>query len=140
MRDSGEKGAGDSGVGKMPFATAETDMEEKDYKKIIGKEVTGRIDRPLGSCHPKYKDLIYPVNYGYVEGIFAGDGEEQDVYLLGTDVPVERFSGKVVAVYHRFGDKEDKWIVTLDGAKLTEEEILEAIWFQEKYFDGKLYR
>ncbi len=26
------------------------------------------IDRPRGSAHPKFKDFIYPVNYGYLEG------------------------------------------------------------------------
>ena len=37
---------------------------------------------PLGSYHPKYKNLYYPVNYGYVENIIAGDNEWQDVYIL----------------------------------------------------------
>ena len=50
---------------------------------MLGKRVKVKIDRPLGSCHPKYKDLYYPVNYGYVEGVIAPDGEEQDAYILG---------------------------------------------------------
>lgn len=45
---------------------------------MIGKTVTVIIDRPLGSYHPKYKDTYYPINYGYIEGIVAQDGEEQD--------------------------------------------------------------
>lgn len=109
-------------------------------KTIIGKTVKGIIDRPLGSRHPRYPDLIYPVNYGYVEGIFAPDGEEQDVYVLGSDRPLETFEGKVIAVYHRFNDVEDKWIVSLDGRDYTDEEILSAISFQERYFEGELVR
>ena len=35
------------------------------------------VDRPLGSYHPEHKDMYYPVNYGYIEGIMAPDGEEQ---------------------------------------------------------------
>jgi hypothetical protein len=73
-----------------------------DYSDIIGKEVSGIIDRPLGSAHPRHPDMIYPINYGYVDGVFAGDGSEQDVYVFGTDQPLQTYTGKVVAVYHRF--------------------------------------
>ena len=98
-----------------------------------------KIDRPLGSKHPRHPDLYYPVNYGFVPGIIAGDGAEQDVYILGVDEPLKEFSGTVTAVYHRLNDNEDKWIVTAEGAKFTSEEILAKIEFQEKFFDGKLY-
>lgn len=107
---------------------------------IIGSTVKGTIDRPLGSRHPEYPDMIYPINYGYVDGIFAGDGEEQDVYVLGTDKPLEKFEGKVIAIYHRTNDSEDKWIVSLDEREYPDKEILEAIHFQEQYFQGKLIR
>lgn len=49
---------------------------------IIGKTVTVNVDRPLGSHHPVYKELRYPVNYGYIKGIVAPDGEEQDAYIF----------------------------------------------------------
>ena len=39
------------------------------------------VDRPLGSAHPDYPDLIYPINYGYIEGTMAEDGEEEDAYI-----------------------------------------------------------
>ena len=109
-------------------------------KTVIGKTVKGIIDRPLGSRHPDFPDLIYPVNYGYVEGVPGGDGEEQDVYVLGAGGPLERFEGKVIAVYHRLNDCEDKWIVSLDGSDYTDAEILDAIRFQERFFEGELVR
>lgn len=109
-------------------------------KTIIGKTVKGIIDRPIGSRHPRYADMIYPINYGYVEGISAGDGHEQDVYVLGTDKPIETFEGKVIAVYHRFNDAENKWIVSLNDSDYSAEEILQAIHFQEQYFEGELVR
>ena len=34
--------------------------------EFIGKEVNVIIDRPLGSSHPNYPNLIYLTNYGYV--------------------------------------------------------------------------
>ena len=43
---------------------------------MSGGTVTVVVDRPLGSAHPVYPELIYPVNYGYVPGVPAGDGEE----------------------------------------------------------------
>ena len=107
---------------------------------IIGSTVKGTVDRPLGSAHPEYPDMIYPVNYGYAYGIMAGDGEEQDVYVLGVDKPVGTFEGRVIAVYHRFKDAEDKWIVTTDGSDYSDDEILETIRFQEQYFEGELVR
>ena len=110
-----------------------------DYSDIIGKHVDCKIDRPLGSAHPRHPDMVYPVNYGYVPGIIAGDGAEQDVYILGIDEPLKEFSGTVIAVYHRLNDNEDKWIVTAGGTEFTAEEILEKIGFQEQYFDGELY-
>lgn len=54
---------------------------ENDKKDILHKPIEVVIDRPMGSFHPEHKDLYYPVNYGYVEGILGGDQEEQDVYF-----------------------------------------------------------
>ena len=56
----------------------------------------------------KVDGMWYPVNYGYIEGIIAPDGEEQDVYVLGVDHPVKEFTGKIIAVIHRLNDVEDK--------------------------------
>ena len=64
---------------------------------------------------------------------------EQDVYVFGTDQPLEKYTGKVVAVYHRLNDNEDKWVVSLNGETIPAEDILEAIGFQEQYFMGELY-
>ena len=107
-----------------------------NFSHIIGKTVSGKIDRPLGSVHPRVSSLHYPVNYGYVEGVLGGDGAEQDVYYLGEDNPVSDFAGKVIAVIHRFNDVEDKWVVAKDGYTFSREEIEQAVDFQEKFFDS----
>ena len=107
---------------------------------MIGKIVKVIVDRPLGSVHPKYQDMQYPINYGYVNGVMAGDGAEQDVYIVGVDKPLETFTGKVIAVYHRYNDVEDKWIVAPEGMDFSDEEIMAQIDFQEKFFDGVLMR
>ena len=109
-------------------------------KDIIGKKVHVIVDRPLGSVHPKHVDLIYPVNYGYIEGIIAGDGECQDCYVLGENEPIKAFDGVVIGIIHRLNDIEDKWIVAKDGVLLSDQEILESIAFQERYFKIQLIR
>ena len=44
-------------------------------------------------------------------------------------------------ITNRVGQKrEDKWIVSLGDRDYADEEILEAIHFQEKYFEGELLR
>lgn len=101
---------------------------------MIGKIVKVTVDRPLGSYHPKHKDIYYPINYGYVEGIMAADGEEQDAYILGVDEPIKEFAGKVIAIIHRYDDVEEKWVVAPENVNFTKEQIEENVKFQEQYF------
>ena len=105
---------------------------------MIGRIVTVTIDRPLGSCHPKHPDIYYSVNYGYIEGIIAPDGEEQDAYILGVDIPLQTFTGEVIAVIHRKDDVEDKWVVAPEGMTFSQEEIEELTRFQEQYFASEV--
>lgn len=105
---------------------------------MIGDIVTVTVDRPLGSRHPEHRDMYYPVNYGYIEGIIAPDGEEQDAYILGVNVPVEKFTGRVIAVIHRDDDAEEKWVVCPDGVSFSREEIMEMVDFQERYFRSEV--
>lgn len=127
-------------VQTLDYFLCAMENDEPDYSEIIGKMVKGTVDRPLGTSHPRNPEMVYPINYGYVDGVFAGDGAEQDVYLFGTDKPLTSFEGKVIAVWHRFDDVEDKWIVSLDGRDIAEEKILGDISFQEQFFYGKLYQ
>lgn len=101
---------------------------------MIGSIVKVIIDRPLGSYHPTHKDIQYSVNYGYIPGVIAPDGEEQDAYILGVNEPVSEFVGKVIAIIHRFDDVEDKWVVAPENASFTKEEIMSQTAFQEQYF------
>ena len=105
---------------------------------IIGTTVTVTVDRPLGSYHPKYKDMYYPVNYGYIEEIMAPDGEEQDAYILGVNEPVDKFTGKIIAIVHRKDDVEEKWVVVPDGMMVSKDEIRQQIYFQEQYYDSEI--
>ena len=102
----------------------------------IGREVVVTVDRPLGSSHPDYPEMVYEVNYGYVEGLLAADGDWQDAYILGIDKALKNFSGRVIAVIHRRDDMETKWVVASEGSRFSQEEIKKQTAFQEKYFES----
>ena len=110
-------------------------MMPAEGQSPVGREVKVTVDRPMGSRHPEHPDLVYEVNYGYVEGILAADGEWQDADILGVIEPVNNFRGKVVAVIHRKDDVENKWVVALVGTRFNEQEIRDQTNFQEKYYD-----
>ncbi len=112
-------------------------MRNEIYK-MLGTTVSVKVDRPMGTYHPKHNDIFYTINYGYVENLIALDGEEQDAYIIGVDKSVDYFTGKVIAVIHRLNDVEDKLVVAPDNAEFTEEEILELVNFQEKYFEVEI--
>ena len=105
---------------------------------MIGNIVKVIVDRPMGSYHPNHKDIYYPLNYGYIVGIIAPDGEEQDAYILGIDRPVKEFVGKIIAIIHREDDVEEKWVVVPENITFTKDEIMEQVYFQEKYFKSEV--
>ena len=105
----------------------------------MGKTVDVEIDRPIGHVHTtKGITLHYTVNYGFLPGVMGGDGEEQDVYILGVTEPLAHFQGQIIAAVRRFDDNEDKLIAAPEGIRLTREEIAEAIHFVEKYFHSEI--
>lgn len=108
-------------------------------RELLGKNVEVIMDRPLGSKHPKH-GFEYEVNYGYIKGIIAPDGEELDAYYLGSNEPLENAEGVCVAIAHRKNNDDDKLIVLPPGITMTNEEILSAIHFQEQYFDTEIVR
>ena len=110
----------------------------KRVADLIGDIVKVIVDRPLGSFHPEHKDMYYPVNYGYIKGIIAPDGEEQDAYIIGEESPVEEFTGKVIAIIHRRDDVEEKWVVAPSELCFTKEEIWEKVFFTEQYYDSEI--
>ena len=117
-------------------------MQSKSFvlaKEFLNKIVNVVIDRSLGSIHPKW-NFKYPVNYGYIKDIFAPDSEELDAYVLKIDKPLEKFTGKVIAIIHRLDDDDDKLIIVPENESITDEEIEKSVDFQEKFFKHKIIR
>lgn len=105
---------------------------------MIGDIVKVTVDRPMGSYHPVHKELYYPINYGYIEGIIAPDGEEQDAYILGVTRPIDEFTGRIIAIIHRYDDTEEKWVVAPEGQTFSVDEIRAQVAFQEQYFNSEI--
>ena len=110
-----------------------------DNTKYIGKIVKIKIDRKLGSKHPKY-NFIYPVNYGFVPDTISGDGEELDCYLLGVFAPVNEYEGECIAIIHRTNDNDDKLIIVPRDIEYDDSAIEALTQFQEQYFKHVIIR
>jgi inorganic pyrophosphatase len=109
--------------------------------EMIGQTVSVQIDRPLGSTHPDFSDLVYQLNYGFIPGTFAPDGEAIDGYVI--DVKKKALSnvrGTVIAVVHRLDDIEDKLVVACSTVDCSDDEIREATYFQEQFFTSRIIR
>lgn len=114
-------------------------MEKSDAKDYLKKEVTVKIDRPLGSRHPKH-GFMYMLNYGFIPNTVSGDGEELDAYVLGEFEPVDECIGKVIAIIHRTNDDDDKLIVSKSGKDYSDDAICALTEFQEQFFESMIIR
>lgn len=80
------------------------------------------IDRPKNSCHYKYSNLIYPVNYGYLKDTTGSDMEPIDVFegsLKATQVQAALMSADIL--------KKDCEVKLVVGC--TDEELYEIMVF-----------
>jgi inorganic pyrophosphatase len=112
-------------------------MEEA--KNYLNQEVNVKIDRQIGTQHPKW-GFVYMVNYGFVPGTMAADGEEIDAYLLGEFKPVEEYTGKCIAIIHRTNNDDDKLVIVPEGVNYTDDQIKALTEFQERFFESIIIR
>lgn len=62
----------------------DTDDKHLDFWKALDALATSHdvvIERPRGSSHPRYSKIIYPLDYGYLEGTMSNDGACIDVWI-----------------------------------------------------------
>jgi inorganic pyrophosphatase len=87
--------------------TADTDFWQALEKLVSESEII--IDRPKGTAHPRYPDFIYPLDYGYLKGTSAPDGDGIDVWR-GSD-PAERIDAIMCIVDLVKRDSEIKLLI-----------------------------
>lgn len=117
----------------------EKKMEIANAKDYLKKDVVVKIDRQLGTKHPKH-GFMYMLNYGFIPNTVSGDGEELDAYLVGIFEPVEEFKGHVIAVIHRTNDNDDKLVVAPKNVDYSDDAIRAMTEFQERFFESIIIR
>ena len=128
----------------MGYGNTEVFLSPEERESLIrswlGKTVSVVVDRPVGFHHvTKGIHLDYTINYGFLPGVTGGDGEEQDVYILGVTEPLAAFTGRIIGVVRRKDDNEDKLIAAPEGMRFTSEQMRQQIDFVEKYFDSSIF-
>jgi len=93
------------------------------------------IDRPKHSRHPKYPEMIYPLDYGYLAGTSSMDGEGIDLWR--GSLPDARIQGMIVTVDLWKRDSEIKLLVGLTGE---EEQIVLDFLNEPGVMSGMLIR
>ena len=87
------------------------------------------IDRPRGSAHPRYPEMIYPVDYGYLKGstsidVWRGTGEQGiDAIICTVDLL-----------------KRDSEIKLLLGCTEEEKQLIYELHNDSEYMKGVLIR
>ena len=87
-----------------------------EYLERLIEICTIEIDRPKGSAHPRFPDLIYPLDYGYLKDTTSIDGGGFDVWLgLQSSARVE---GIIITIDLSKRDLEIKVIIGCSEAEL----------------------
>lgn len=112
--------------------------DDGDFWRAIDQLVSTSkivIDRPKGTAHPKFPDLIYQVDYGYLENTSSMDNDGIDVWV-GTDE--KRKVDAVMCIVDLY--KRDSEIKILVGCSEQEKEIIYQTHNETKYMKGILIR
>ena len=101
----------------MPGKKSEESFWKAVDSLVLESEIV--IDRPKGSHHPRYPELDYLVDYGYLKNTTAMDGGGIDVWR-GTDT-----SGKIDAIICTVDlRKKDSEIKILIGCSAAEKKLI----------------
>ena len=91
------------------------------------------VDRPKGSHHPRYPQITYPVDYGYLENTTSMDGNGIDVWC-GSDA-----LGKIDIVICTIDlHKKDSEIKILIGCTSEEKKLIYNFHNRNNYMKGLL--
>jgi len=89
------------------------------------------IDRPKGTTHPRYPEVVYPLDYGYLKGTSSSDGNEIDVWR--GSMTAFQLVAVVCTVDTLKGDAEVKLLV---GCTDDEIETVDTFHNENDYMSG----
>ena len=93
-----------------------------------------RLDRPRGTPHPRFPEIIYEQDYGFLEGTCSPDGEPVDVFVGSAGGGV---TGVLLSVDLT---KQDCELKLLLGCSEQEMQSIEAFFNRHSSIAGKLVR
>ena len=93
------------------------------------------IDRPNGSPHPRYPEIIYELDYGYIEGTSSMDGDGIDVWRGSLKAPV---CDAIICTVDLW--KRDSEIKLLIGCTEEEKQIAYAFHNKSEFMKGIMIR
>jgi len=93
------------------------------------------IDRPKGSRHPRFQHIIYPLDYGYLQGTSSMDGSGIDVWRGSKEDGV--VSAMICTVDRLKGYSEIKLLI---GCTEEEIQLANAFHNESEYMKGLLIR
>jgi len=93
------------------------------------------IDRPRGSRHPRYPEVVYELDYGYLKGTASMDGGGIDLWLGSMNE--RRIDAVIVTVDRLKGDSEVKLLM---GCTEEETQIVLRFHNDSEYMKGLLIR
>ena len=93
------------------------------------------IDRPKGSRHPRYPEVVYRLDYGYLKGTSSMDGGGIDLWLGSME---ERRVEAIICTVDRLkGDSEIKLLIGCTEAEMA---IADEFHNESEYMKGLLIR
>ena len=93
------------------------------------------VDRPKGSTHPRFPDMIYPLDYGYLKDTASMDGDGIDVWRGSADA---RSVDGIVCIVDLM--KRDSEIKILIGCTDAEQETVLRFHNSTEFMKGILVR
>ena len=72
-------------------------------------------DRPRRSSHPVHPEIIYPIDYGYINETSSSDGEEVDVFVGSAETGLV---GAILTTDFRKKDRECKFLINCSRSEV----------------------
>lgn len=98
---------------------------------IVSSEIV--IDRPKGSTHPRFPNIIYKVDYGYLKNTSSMDGAGIDIWRGSKE---NKTADAVICTVDIM--KKDSEIKILIGCTEKEKEIIYQFHNESQYMKGIL--
>jgi len=120
------------------FSKMSSMIEESDFWRLCDELLATSefvIDRPKGSRHPRYPEVIYPVDYGYLKNTTSMDGGGIDIFL-GTEP--NRCLDAIICTVDLF--KCDSEIKLLIGCSENEKRAALQLLNEAEFMKGLLIR